>query len=165
MLADGYHVFLSHDPFAETTMMHIKTTLTTLVPSCTVFLLKDDLKDASLLEAHVRESDVFVAMITDTYLAAAHCRRELVAAIEAKKPMLLLLDSGPRSGSGCVTVHELRAQLDRLDRSGNCSKEQHNASERLIAMLEDGSSEHMKKKDLDDVLKEVSSCSSPHDAA
>jgi hypothetical protein len=63
----GFHVFLSHEVFAETEVAFLKSTLTSLVPTSSVFLHADDMKDAAKLETHVQESDVFVAFVTNKY--------------------------------------------------------------------------------------------------
>lgn len=96
--ADGKHVFLSADPYVESQAIAIKSSLTTLVPSCEVFLHRDDMRDSSNLEMYVKESDVFVAIITSNYLSISSCRRELVAAVDAQKPVVLLVDSGAMRG-------------------------------------------------------------------
>ena len=41
------HVFLSHDPLAEEQLAFLKIKLSTLVPTCTIFLHKEGMRDAS----------------------------------------------------------------------------------------------------------------------
>ena len=59
-------------------MSFLKVRLSTCVPSCDMFIHTDGMKDGSMIEQYVLESDIFVAMITDDYLDYANCRRELV---------------------------------------------------------------------------------------
>jgi hypothetical protein len=121
----GQHVFLSHDPSDDSQAARIKSSLVALVPEVQVFLHRENMADISKLEDYVRDCDVFVALVTDNYIRAASCRRELVAAVAAKKPVIVLQDMGPAGGKGPVTANDLTGQLDRVD----CDTEQHDAIE------------------------------------
>jgi hypothetical protein len=150
----GFHVFLSQDPFADSGTTELKSILSALVPTCEVFLHSEHMRDMSHLERYVSDSDVFVAVLTRDYLGTAHCRRELVAAIEAKKPMIVIVDADPEQGGVSINVHEMRAQLEALD-GYTCPAEQHRAAERMIATLESMSGDHLVQKRLDTMLGEL----------
>ena len=49
------------------------------MPGFDLFIHRDGMKDGTMVETYVMESDVFVAMVTDDYLDYANCRRELVS--------------------------------------------------------------------------------------
>ena len=113
-----------------------------------------------MLETNVMESDLFVAMITNDYLNFANCRKELTTALHNKKLMILLLDAGASKGdTKPMTAKELRVHLSRLDEEvGEFTQKEHNAAERLIKVIESGSMEHLKKKELSDLLKLLQAC-------
>ena len=114
---DGYHIFISHVwRFAQDQAGTIKTLLQSLVPTCHAFLDVDDLEDVSLLEAYVDRADVVLIFITEKYLSSFNCRRELVAALRARKPLLLMLESDPDKGA--TNAVQLRAEVDLLERAG-----------------------------------------------
>jgi hypothetical protein len=150
----GFHVFLSQDPFADSGTAELKSTLSALVPSCEVFLHSEHMRDMSHLERYVSDSDVFVAVLSRDYLGTANCRRELVAALHAKKPMVVIVDTDPEQGGSSINVHEMRAQLEALD-AYTCPTEQHRAAERMIATLESMSGDHLVQKRLDTLLGEL----------
>ena len=199
-----YHAYLSHDALTEEQMVYLKLKMQTMVPGCDIYTHMDGMKDQSMIESNVMESDVFVAFVTEGYLKYHNCRRELVTlppsashvpvwlrpcslrrlfpashapwplpvhplflrcprtgchaskkvtAIHSKKPMILLTDGGPlRGAKKPVTAEALRAVLSHVDEEGVCSVKEHNACERLIATIETGSTEHLKKKELNDLL-------------
>ena len=152
-VAGSFHAFLSHDAISEKTMQMLEIRLEKLIPTCNVFIHTDGMKDGSMIETNVIESDVFVAMVNDTYLNYANCRRELVAALHAKKKMILLLDAGSKSGdTRPVTAETLRLQLELLDERPEFTDQERRAAERLIKVVESGSMEHLKKKELSDLL-------------
>ena len=55
------------------------------------------------LESYVKASDVFVPFVTSKYLSSSSCRRELVAAMDAKKPMVMLVETDSKEGSIAVS--------------------------------------------------------------
>jgi hypothetical protein len=76
-----------------------------------------------------------------------------VTAIHNKKKIVLLLNAGSKTGdTKPLTADKLRVQLSRLDEEGACTQIEHNAAERLIQTVESGSTEHLKKKELNDLL-------------
>ena len=77
----------------------IKSVLQALLPSCRCFLDVDSLEDIELLEAHVRESDMVLVMLTQGYISSANCRRELVEAIRQKKRLILLQETDANHGA------------------------------------------------------------------
>ena len=54
-----------------------------------------------------------------------------------------------------MTADSLRVTLTHLDEEGVCSQKEHNAAERLIKTIESGSTEHLKKKELNDLLVQM----------
>jgi hypothetical protein len=131
----GYHLFLSHVwRYAQDTAGTLKSTLRSLVPSCVTFLDVDDLEDISKLEECIEASNVVLIIVTDRYLSSANCRRELVAALKAKKPLILLCESDPDKGA--TNPAKLRAEVHNLERSG-VSAEDLRAAKRLVVMLEE----------------------------
>ena len=152
-VSGSFHVYFSHDALSESTVKMLSIRLQKLVPTAEIFIHMDGMKDGSMLETNVVESDLFVAMITDNYLGYASCRRELVTALHHKKQMLLLLDAGTKTGATRpMNASLLRVQLSLMDEEAYCTQKEHNAAERLIKVIESGSMEHLKKKDLADLL-------------
>ena len=152
-VSGSFHVYLSYDALSEQAMKMLCVRLESLVPTCDIFIHTKGMKDGSMLETNVAESDLFVAMVTDKYFNFANCRRELVTALHGKKPMLLLLDAGSKGGdTRPMTADALRVQLTSLDEEADCTQKEHNAAERLIKVIESGSMEHLKKKELADLL-------------
>jgi len=164
--ADGYHVFLSYDASDWGEASYIKRKLTTLVPTMEIFLHRDDMHDASLLEKHVQESNVFVVMISSHYLAMANCRRELVAALAEERPILILVDEGPpKRSSGAVTPNELRAQAHRLSRSGESTPDEDVAMKWLVSILESNNAAHTRRVAINKEVAELKRQPGAHTAA
>ena len=91
-----------------------------------------------------------------TVTCAPPPRTHKVTAIHNKKPILLLLNAGSKKGdTKPLTADKMREQLNRLDEEGVCSQKEHNAAERLIKVIESGSTEHFKKKELNDLLVQL----------
>ena len=96
----GFHLFLSHQwRWGQDQVGTIKSVLQALLPSCRCFLDVDSLEDIELLEAHVRESDMVLVMLTQGYISSANCRRELVEAIRQKKRLILLQETDDNHGA------------------------------------------------------------------
>ena len=113
----GYHVFLSHVwRFAQDQAGTIKSTLKGLMPACEVFLDVDDLDDISKLEQHIGNSDLILIIVTDQYLSSWNCRRELLAAFDACKPLLLLMETD--TDKGATSAVQLRVEAEAIERSG-----------------------------------------------
>ena len=76
-----------------------------------------------------------------------------MTAIHNKKPIILLLNGGKKRGATKpVSADNLRVALAHIDEEGTCTQKEHNAAERLIKTIESGSTEHLKKKELNDLL-------------
>ena len=75
-----FHAYLSHDALTEEQMVYLKLKMQTMVPGCDIYTHIDGMKDQSMIESNVIESDVFVAFVTEGYLKYSNCRRELVTA-------------------------------------------------------------------------------------
>ena len=73
-----------------------------LLPSLRIFLDVDDLEDIAHLEKYVADSDVVLVMLTDKYIASANCRRELIAAFELKKPIIICRETDINHGGALV---------------------------------------------------------------
>ncbi len=131
---DGYHLFVSHLwKHAQDTAGTVKSKLAALVPSCRVFLDVDDLEDIGKLEEYVAATDVVLVIVTQEYLSSRNCRRELIAACRAKKPLLLLRETEPDKGA--TTVAKLKAELEDVERDGGLPVDFHEAAMQLIEMI------------------------------
>ena len=149
--AGGSHLFLSHVwAYGQDLAASLKSSLRGFMPSCTIFLDVDDLRDISHLETHVEESEVILIVVTDKYLSSYNCRRELSAAMQLHrqgKPLLLLCETD--EAKGATSIARLKAELEALIASGKfvgataqqkqVGQQQQWAAERLIRLLEQGS--------------------------
>ena len=130
----GYHLFISHVwRYGQDQAGTIKSTLRSLIPSCVTFLDVDDLEDIGKLESYIAASDVILIFLTDKYLSSMNCRRELVAAINAQKPLIVILESDPDKGA--TNVVQLRAEVDALEQNGVLSTADRLAADHLIDIL------------------------------
>lgn len=118
----GFHLFLSHKwAHAQDNAIAIKGALSSLVPSCRIFLDVDDLESMDAIEKHVAASDVVVVFVTANYLRSPNCRRELVEALRRKKPLVLLVDCDPEKGG--TTPVQLRAEIEVAETNGKLPAE------------------------------------------
>ena len=83
------HVFLSHKWSTCQEKVHTLVRMLQLyLQGVRVWLDVDDLEDIAKLEESVQESAVFCLFYTDGYFASTNCRREIYAAVKAKKPIV-----------------------------------------------------------------------------
>jgi hypothetical protein len=86
----------------------IKNELLQFLPGCEIFLDVDDLKNIGELEAYVRRSQVVLCFLSRGYLRSTNCLREVRAALEMGKPLVLVHEADPDKGGG--TLAELRSE-------------------------------------------------------
>ena len=78
------------------------------LPGCEIFLDVDDLKNIGELEACIGRSQVVLCFLSSGYLRSTNCLREVRAALEKGKPLVLVHEADPNKGGG--TLAELRAE-------------------------------------------------------
>ncbi|EOD35585.1 hypothetical protein EMIHUDRAFT_98575 [Emiliania huxleyi CCMP1516] len=110
-LADGqqWHLFLSHVwSTGQDAVAVIKNELLQFLPGCEIFLDVDDLKNIGELEAYIGRSQVVLCFLSRGYLRSTNCLREIRAALEKGKPLVLVHEADPDKGGG--TLAELRSE-------------------------------------------------------
>mmetsp|Transcript_15167 Transcript_15167/g.45702 ORF Transcript_15167/g.45702 Transcript_15167/m.45702 type:complete len:518 (-) Transcript_15167:419-1972(-) len=110
-LADGqqWHLFLSHVwSTGQDAVAVIKNELLQFLPGCEIFLDVDDLKNIGELEAYIGRSQVVLCFLSRGYLRSTNCLREVRAALEMGKPLVLVHEADPDKGGG--TLAELRSE-------------------------------------------------------
>ncbi|EOD10874.1 hypothetical protein EMIHUDRAFT_215127 [Emiliania huxleyi CCMP1516] len=110
-LADGqeWHLFLSHVwSTGQDAVAVIKNELLQFLPGCEIFLDVDDLKNIGELEAYIGRSQVVLCFLSRGYLRSTNCLREIRAALEMGKPLVLVHEADPAKGGG--TLAELRSE-------------------------------------------------------
>jgi hypothetical protein len=128
----GYHLFLSHVwRWGQDQAGTLKSVLQALMPTLRCFLDVDSLKDIGQLEAYVQDSDVVLIMLTKDYIASRNCRRELIAAWRAKKPLIVLRETDAQHGA--VTLPALREEVSILP-----MQEEREAGGEIVRMVEAG---------------------------
>ena len=68
----------------------IRRRLEELLPQARVFLDVEDLDDTSLLEEYVEQSASLLVFLSKGYFLSRNCIRELTAAVERRKPLILV---------------------------------------------------------------------------
>eukprot|EP00966_Prymnesium_polylepis_P238407 5513707-Prymnesium_polylepis.2 len=63
-----------------------------MIPTCRIFLDVDDLVHISQLETYVQQTQSMLFFLSDGYFASRNCLREIDAAIEQGKPIVLVCD-------------------------------------------------------------------------
>ena len=86
----------------------IKNELLQFLPGCEIFLDVDDLKNIGELEAYIRRSQVVLCFLSRGYLRSTNCLREVRAALEKGKPLVLVHEADPDKGGG--TLAKLRSE-------------------------------------------------------
>ena len=92
-LPEGYkhHIFASHVWITGQTQTHaIVRTLKLFLPGLNVWLDVDELTDTSALENSVKQSAVFMLFYSENYFKSENCCRELYAAMELGKPIVVV---------------------------------------------------------------------------
>ena len=110
----GYHVFLSHCWLhGQDAMATVKSMLRLLMPGVQAFLDVDNLTSIAELERYVAQSDLVLVFLTKGYVSSRNCRRELLAAAKAAKPLLVLRETDEDSHGG-VTLQGATEELELL---------------------------------------------------
>ena len=73
--------------------------LTLMLPECRAFLDVDNLKEISMLETYIDQSDVICIFLTRSYISSANCMRELVAAVKAGKQLVVVVETDEEKGA------------------------------------------------------------------
>ena len=108
---NDYHVFMSHVWESGQAQTHaIVREMQLLFPDLKIWLDVDQLCDLALLEESVASCAVFVLFYSRNYFRSKNCRREFFAAIEQKKPIIVLYDGDD------LTLEEMREEC-----ISNCS--------------------------------------------
>lgn len=108
---NDYHVFMSHVWESGQAQTHaIVREMQLLFPDLKVWLDVDQLYDLSLLEESIASCAVFVLFYSRNYFRSKNCRREFLAAIEQKKPIIVLYEGDD------LTLEEMRNEC-----ISNCS--------------------------------------------
>ena len=111
------YVFSYHDIITLSSLVNvatqdavavIKNELLQFLPGCEIFLDVDDLKNIGELEAYIRRSQVVLCFLSRGYLRSTNCLREVRAALEMGKPLVLVHEADPDKGGG--TRIELRSE-------------------------------------------------------
>ena len=94
----------------------VKRNLQLLLPGVRVFLDVDDLESIDALEAYVAESAAVLVLLGSTrYFTSDNCRREVAAASEGAKPLVLLHDADGKKHGG--PLEELKRACSEEDRA------------------------------------------------
>jgi hypothetical protein len=89
----NFHVFMSHVWGTGQAKTHaITRKMQLFLPGLKVWLDVDELQDISKLEESVAETAVFVLYYSKGYFRSTNCRREIYAAINLEKPIILLYE-------------------------------------------------------------------------
>jgi hypothetical protein len=89
----NFHIFMSHVWSTGQDQTHsIVRKMQLLLPGLKVWLDVDELHDISRLEESIAESAVFVLFYSRHYFRSRNCRREIYAAIQLGKPIILLYE-------------------------------------------------------------------------
>jgi len=112
-----YHVFLSHVwSSGQDQAKALKGQLQRYVQNISPFLDVDNLDDTARLEEHIGNSEAVIVLLTGStavadgapasdYMRSRNCLRELRAAVERKRPLILLLETDPSHGGVPLDVH------------------------------------------------------------
>ena len=76
---------------------------------------------------------VVLIIVTEAYLMSWNCRRELIAALKQRKPLLLLRESD--ASKGATSIERMHADAKQLERDGQ-PKEHYDAAYQLVALME-----------------------------
>jgi len=105
------HAFASHKWSTGQEKVHSLVQMLQLyLPGVKVWLDVDDLENIANLKKLVNESAIFILFYTDGYFASANCRREIYAAVAARKPIVTVyvndstsIDDMKRECHACCT--------------------------------------------------------------
>ena len=113
----AWHLFLSHIwSSGQDQVAIIKRQLQLLLPGIRVFLDVDDLEEIGELPRYIEASQSVLLFLSRGYFFSGNCRKELAAALEYRKP-LILVHEGDTSRGG-ATLAQLRADCKEAAASG-----------------------------------------------
>lgn len=96
---EKFHVFLSHIwRSGQDQAASIKRMLTLLLPSIRIFLDVDDLEDIGNLRKYVQHSHAFLVFLSDGYFDSENCLKEVDAAVDLGKPIVLMHEADQKQG-------------------------------------------------------------------
>ena len=105
-----HHLFLSHVwSTGQDQVAVIKRQLLRMVHGLRVFLDVDDLEDIGALEKYIDESMVVLIFLSRGYFQSRNCLREVRAAMERNKPLILVLETDEAKG-GFALLEEARGE-------------------------------------------------------
>ena len=111
-----WHLFLSHVWCSgQDQVAVIKRQLCQLLINPRIFLDVDDLTSPADLEKYVEASSLILIFLTKGYFRSANCLREVKAAIDQKKPVILVLESDERHGAQSLSDLLLQCPPEHLD--------------------------------------------------
>ena len=94
-----YMLFLSHIwATGQDQVAVIKRRLQSLVPGCKIFLDVEDLEDIGALEEYIADSTVILIFLSKGYFFSRNCMREVRAAVEMEKPIVLVNEVNQAKG-------------------------------------------------------------------
>jgi len=100
----NHHLFMSHVWATGQDKTHsIARKLKMILPKLKIWLDVDNLKDISKLEDSVAESVIVIIFYSEGYFESKNCRRELNAAVNMKKPTIVIFE-----GDEASTLRQLR---------------------------------------------------------
>ena len=96
---ERWHLFLSHTWGSGQDQAHaLKEQTLRMLPSCKVFLDVHDLDDIDKLEQYIAATAVILLFISKDYFKSPNCLREVRAALDQKKPLLLVHEANVKRG-------------------------------------------------------------------
>ena len=95
-----FHLFLSHIwSSGQDQVAVIKRQLQLLLPGIKVFLDVDDLDRIDKLEEYIQTSQCTLLFLSKGYFLSTNCQREIRAALDAQKPLVLVHEENRRRGA------------------------------------------------------------------
>ena len=96
---EAFHLFVSHVwKTGQDQARVIKTRLSQLVPNIRIFLDVDNLDDVGKLEAYISSTSLVLIFLSVGYLESKNCRRELRAAIQQRKRIVVVRETEAEKG-------------------------------------------------------------------
>ena len=89
---------LTHSLIGQDQTAVIKRRLQALLPGAPIFLDVEDLEDISKLEEYVEQSTTVLIFVSRGYFLSRNCMREVFAAVEMNKPIVLVHEEDPAKG-------------------------------------------------------------------
>ena len=129
------HLYISHTwKHAQDQCGVIKSLMFTMLPSCTIRIADDDIegkKNKQQLEEHVERASVFLVFLTIEYIGSPQCLRELKAAYQGGKPLIVVREADPHYGG--LSASAFRAEVALyVARKGSWLSEEDNEAVRWL---------------------------------